>query len=92
MSLPVYEGLKTWDLGKLVQIRRISFYGNIIQIANGKSLIFLFSFFFVRKFCHTMLRSNIDYRKLSNLVGVGVYNRLFSFDLKEGLLKNLSPC
>ena len=53
---------------------------------------FFFLFFFVRKFCHTMLRSNIDYRKLSNLVGVGVYNRLFSFDLKEGLLKNLSPC
>ena len=49
MSLPVYEGLKTWDLGKLVQIRRISFYGNIKQIANGKSLIFLFSFFFCKK-------------------------------------------
>ena len=43
--------------------------------------------FFVSKFCHTTFRLNIDYRKLSTLVVVGVYDRLFSFDLREGFVK-----
>ena len=46
-------------------------------MANGKVLNFTFC---VSKFCHTTFWSNIDYRKLSGLVGVGVYDRLFNFD------------